>query len=198
MDIQLASRIAIPALLLTGFAIGGYYRLRAQRIRGSVSRAAEGAILVPLRLAGLGWFLTLLLHVIHPDWLAWSRPALPQGVRAVGLPMAALALGFLWWTFHHLGLNVTDTVVTRRRHELVTTGPYRHVRHPLYTNFLLLGLALSLLTGSALVLALGLVGFGLLMLRTPIEERELVERFGSRYRSYMSRTPRWLPRFRPG
>ena len=61
----------------------------------------------------------------------------------------------LFWTFHSLGKNLTDTVVTRREHTLVTHGPYRWVRHPFYDVVLLWGLSMSLLTANWLMALLG-------------------------------------------
>ena len=100
----------------------------------------------------------------------------------------------LFWTFHSLGKNLTDTVVTRREHTLVTHGPYRWVRHPFYDVVFLWGLSLSLLTANWLLALLGFSAFAMMVVRTRIEEEKLVERFGDDYRSYMERTGRFLPR----
>jgi protein-S-isoprenylcysteine O-methyltransferase Ste14 len=100
----------------------------------------------------------------------------------------------LFWTFHSLGKNLTDTVVTRREHTLVTHGPYRWVRHPFYDVVLLAVVCMSLLTANWLLALLGLTAFTLIVVRTRIEEEKLVERFGDEYRAYMARTGRFLPR----
>ena len=104
----------------------------------------------------------------------------------------------LTWTFHNLGKNITDTVVTRKEHFLVTSGPYRWVRHPFYVSFQLVVLAVSLMMACWFVLAIGSVVLLLLILRTAKEEEKLIERFGDEYRRYMERTGRFWPRlFRP-
>jgi protein-S-isoprenylcysteine O-methyltransferase Ste14 len=103
----------------------------------------------------------------------------------------------LWiWTFHCLGLNLTDTVVTRRAHTLVTSGPYRWVRHPFY------GCVALFTTGSAVVAAnwfmavTGALTIWLITVRTRTEEAHLLARFGPSYEAYRARTGRFLPRLR--
>ena len=98
------------------------------------------------------------------------------------------------WVFRSLGRNITDTVTVRSEATLVTRGPYRWMRHPLYTfgfaGFACLGLAAA----NAALIGAALVAIALIRARTPIEERMLVERFGDDYLDYMLHTPRWLPR----
>ena len=62
--------------------------------------------------------------------------------------MLLAASGLFVWTFRSLGKNLTDTVVTRRQHTLVQHGPYRWIRHPLYSSAALLIAALSLIAAN--------------------------------------------------
>jgi protein-S-isoprenylcysteine O-methyltransferase Ste14 len=101
-----------------------------------------------------------------------------------------------YWLFSSLGNNITPTVAIRKDHDLVTSGPYRWVRHPLYSvGFLAFG-AFSLLAANWFIFALLILAFIVLMQRTPIEERRLIEHFGDAYREYMQRTGRYLPRLK--
>ncbi len=111
-----------------------------------------------------------------------------------GLPLTAA--GFLWihWVLRSLGANLTDTVVTRARATLVTAGPYRWVRNPLYNGLWLVGPAMTLATGRWLFAAGCVLIFTLLAVRTRKEEENLIARFGDSYRDYMARTGRFLPR----
>lgn len=99
----------------------------------------------------------------------------------------------LTWTFRTLGKNLTDTVVTRKDAFLVTTGPYRWVRHPFYLAFSLAVVADSLATANCFLALTGGWLLLLLVLRTKKEEENLVERFGYDYRRYMERTGRFFP-----
>ena len=89
---------------------------------------------------------------------------------------------------------ITDTVVTRKQHSLVTTGPYRWVRHPFYVSFAVAILANSLVTANWFIFAVGAAAFLLIVVRTRKEEENLIERFGDDYRRYMQTTGRFWPR----
>jgi protein-S-isoprenylcysteine O-methyltransferase Ste14 len=126
--------------------------------------------------------------------MGWASVPLPTWLRWIGGCLAVFALpSLLFWTFHSLGKNLTDTVVTRREHTLVTHGPYRWVRHPFYDVVLLGVVSMSLLTANWLLALSGLTTFAMLVVRTRIEEEKLVERFGDDYRAYMARTGRFFP-----
>ena len=109
--------------------------------------------------------------------------------------IATPVTGVLWlWTFRSLGKNLTDTVVTRKDHALVTAGPYRWVRHPLYLGFALAAVADTLVTADWFVALTATATVALLMVRTRTEEEKLVERFGDAYLDYRERTGQFLPR----
>jgi protein-S-isoprenylcysteine O-methyltransferase Ste14 len=100
----------------------------------------------------------------------------------------------LVWTFRNLGKNLTDTVVTRKDHTLVTTGPYRYVRHPFYLAFFLAVIGGSIVAANWFVFLAGMIPSGFLIARTRIEEEKLTERFGEEYRDYVKTTGRFFPR----
>jgi protein-S-isoprenylcysteine O-methyltransferase Ste14 len=102
------------------------------------------------------------------------------------------------WLFHRthkdLGRNWSVTLEIRDRHSLVTSGVYRHVRHPMYSAFWLWAIAQALLLPNWIAGPAGLVGFGtLFFLRIGREEQLMIEAFGDEYREYMRRTSRVLP-----
>ena len=89
---------------------------------------------------------------------------------------------------------MTRTVTIREDHRLVTSGPYRYIRHPLYTMGLLLFSSLSLIAANWFMMLGTVLAFVLVSLRLPKEEAALIEAFGDEYRAYMQRTGRFLPR----
>ena len=101
---------------------------------------------------------------------------------------------FLIWTLRSLGPNLTDTVVTRAAHTLVTRGPYRWVRHPFYDCMALFVVSISLMMANWFVIASGILMFALLAIRSQTEEQNLLERFGEPYRAYRAATGRFLPK----
>jgi protein-S-isoprenylcysteine O-methyltransferase Ste14 len=118
--------IALVSMALC-LPIGVYHRIQSQATREKLARREEGLfILIGLRLCGFLAFLVLLGFLIDPPSVSWSSLALPRWLRWVGAAVSLLLLpALLFWTFHSLGKNLTDTVVTRREHTLVTHGPYR-------------------------------------------------------------------------
>ena len=186
----------IIAALATGFTISVYYRSKAARASNErISRREEGApILILLRLVGLSAWLSILVYAIHPEWLKWSALPLPVGMRWLGAGLSVIAIPLIVWMFRSLGRNVTDTVVTRREHTLVRHGPYRWIRHPLYSFGALFFMGLNLMAANGFIALTSCVGFGILVWRTPIEEEKLIERFGDEYRAYKKQAGRFLPR----
>ena len=170
-----------------------FYRLRSFT-RERLDRWQEGAfILFGLRLTGLVMFVVGLLWMINPAWMAWSSLPFPMWLRWVGLILASTAGCLVVWTFHNLGKNLTDTVVTRKEHSLVTSGPYRWVRHPFYLAGALGGLGACLATANWSLAVVGTIGLLFLYFRTRIEEEKLIARFGDEYRNYARRVGRFLP-----
>ena len=126
--------------------------------------------------------------------MAWSSVSLPLWSRWTGVVALFAGSALLVWTFRTLGRNLTDTVVTREKHTLVVNGPYRWIRHPLYTSAGLLVVAMSLLAANWFFFATGLGLLCILIVRTRTEERNLVARFGNSYQKYMEQTGRFFPR----
>ena len=192
-------RIALGLIFLGAGCIGIPHRLRADRAGGTVSRRTDPRwFWILMILAGPPLALGCIAFLIQPRWLDFARVDFPPWLRVLGVPAALAGLALFLWMFRHLGLNVTATSMPRTQATLVTTGPYRWIRHPMYSTALILVAAVTLLTANAVVAASGLAMFALLAARSRIEERRLVDKFGDGYRSYQSRTGRFLPRlFQP-
>ena len=113
---------------------------------------------------------------------------------AIGLVFFALGLGFAIWARVHIGRNWGTPMTQKDEPELVTSGPYRLVRHPIYSGILVagvgtaLGLGLSWLWLTVVVLA----GIYFVYSAT-VEERYLTEQFPDTYPAYQRSTKRLLP-----
>ena len=187
-------------ILLAGFAViapvGMYHRLQS-RTDERLDRRQEGwLILLSLRPLALAFIAGLVAFLIDPSWMAWASFHVPNWARWTSVGFGVAAGGLLVWTFRSLGHNLTDTVVTRRNATLVTHGPYRWVRHPFYLGFAMAVIANTLITASGFLAITGTAAFLAIVVRTSIEERKLIDRFGRDYVSYMRRTGRFLPRIR--
>ena len=186
-------------ILLAGLAIlvpiAAYHRVRSQRTGEKLDRRQEGwFILLTLRPLGFAMMAGLIAFIIDPASMAWSAIPLPSWLRWMGVALGIVAGLLLTWTLHSLGKNLTDTVVTRREHSLVTAGPYRWIRHPFYFSVALAVIANALTAANWFIFITGALVCLLLVIRCRKEEENLVARFGDRYRDYMDRTGRFLPR----
>ena len=185
-------------MILCAAAIGIPHRVRADRAGGAVSRRNDPAwFWFSMSLAGPPLALTCVAFLIQPRWVDFARLELPSWARLLGAPVALLGVALFGWMFRHLGLNVTSTSMPRAAATLVTTGPYRWIRHPMYSAALLLVMAASLLTANLVVAICGIIMFALLAARSRLEEQRLIERFGGAYRDYQRRTGRFVPRLFP-
>lgn len=175
--------------------IAAYHRLKSQATGERLDRRPEGFfLLLTVRPVGVITMLGLIAYMSNPTWMAWSSVALPAWMRWTGIGLGLMAGLLLTWTLRSLGRNLTDTVVTRREHTLVTSGPYRWVRHPFYSSLALSVVANALAAANWFVFAGGALLFALIAVRTRKEEEHLLTRFGDAYRRYMERTGRFLPR----
>lgn len=188
-------RLLAAITLLIGLSISIYFRSKAGRVGGDkISLKDEGlAIMIALRVLGLAGWIAMFAYMINPPWMDWSRVNLPDWLRWLGLGLGMLGDVLAWWVFSNLGNNVSPTVATRKNAQLVTSGPYRWVRHPLYGMGLILTIGFALLAENWFIALAAILGFLLLAIRVRGEEARLIEKFGDEYRSYMKKTGRFLP-----
>lgn len=197
MNDEQVFRLVLILGLVIIVPIGIYHRLKSQASGERLERRQEGLfILLTLRPLGLATMLGLLAYAVRPAWMSWSQVGLPNWLRWSGVGVGVSAALLVVWVLRSLGANLTDTVVTRAEHTLVTTGPYRWIRHPFYVAAALAALATSLVTANGFLALTGGLAVTLLVVRTRTEEEKLVERFGDEYRAYMGRTGRFFPRTR--
>jgi len=186
-------------IILVGFLIvipiGLYHRLRSWATGDKIERRQEGLfILFTLRPLAVAGMVGIIAFLVNPASMAWASVPLPVWMRWVGVGLGIVAGSLLTWTFRSLGTNLTDTVVTKKDHTLVTTGPYGWVRHPFYTSVALAVLANSLAAANWFLFLTGALVFTLLVIRTRKEEENLIARFGDEYGNYRKRTGRFVPR----
>ena len=189
-------RILAAAILITGMGISTFFRRKADRESGEkLSRKADGNVMMTfIRIGGLILWLSPFMYLINPNWMAWSKIGLPEWVRWLGVGIGLLCVFGIYWLFSSIGTGITPVSATRKEHQLVTSGPYRWVRHPLYTVGSSMFIAFGMMADNWFIALLGVLAFVGMAIRTPKEEANLVEKFGDEYREYMKRTGRFLPR----
>ena len=189
-------RILAALVLFSAVSISVYFRRKADKESGeTISRKVDGtALMTIIRIGGLVLWLSPLVYLINPKWMAWSKIGLPDQVRWVGVVLGILCAAGVYWLFSSIGSGITATSATRKQHALVTSGPYRWVRHPLYTIGSALFIAFGLIADTWFIAFLGVLTFILMAIRTPKEEANLIAKFGDEYREYMKHTGRFFPK----
>ncbi len=165
-------------------------RSRKTPIASRRERVREGILLAT---SFTGLFILPLIYVTTGKPQVADYPFHPL-LAWLGTATFAMALIGFYRTHRDLGRFWSVTLEIRQTHELVTTGVYRHVRHPMYAAFFLWAIAQALLLPNWIAGPAGLVGFGTLFgLRVRREERMMEAAFGDAYRAYAARTWRVIP-----
>jgi protein-S-isoprenylcysteine O-methyltransferase Ste14 len=165
-------------------------RARKAAVRAS-QRDVRELILLGISLTGLG--ILPIVYVLTGFPALAERPFVPA-VAWAGVVPALGSLLLFWRTHRELGRNWSVSLEVRDKHELITAGVYRYVRHPMYSAFFLWAVAQILLLPNWVAGFAGVVGFGILYsFRVGREERLMLDAFGDEYRAYMARTARIVP-----
>ena len=192
MSLVLFGKIAWVVLVVGWYVIRYPFERRAKRAR--VERTRRGfaeTLRMAISLTGLGLLPGLYVATSLPGFAAY-----PASILQVSLGLIALvgALSLFRKTHKALGKMWSVSLDIRERHELVTSGIYRRLRHPMYSAFWTMALAQALLLPNLVAGLAGLVGFGVLFFaRIGPEEAMMEETFGEDYRAYRQRTARVLP-----
>jgi len=112
--------------------------------------------------------------------------------RTLGMVLMVAGAGVGFWSAAFLGRGLTPTPVPNGATELVTRGPYRYVRHPMYVSVVLFMGGVAIRSGSWLAWPLFIGLIALFHVKARWEESQLLEVFRG-YDAYVSRTPRFVP-----
>jgi protein-S-isoprenylcysteine O-methyltransferase Ste14 len=187
----------LPPLVIVAFVLhrGYYIKYRSQHGVETVKQREEGTLSRIAGLLGVAGFVSMVAYVINPDWLSFASLPFPGWVRWTGVGIAMLGFVLLQWAQVTLADSWSDTPRMMKGQTLITSGPYRMIRHPIYTAFILILGSTLLISSNGLI---GLFWAGMVTLevfsRIGFEESLMIEFFGGQYREYMKKTGRLLPR----
>ena len=196
MEAEIFFRGLVPVLLIGFAAHRGYYvKTHSKPKDATLKKREEGLASKVAGLLGIIGFLSIVVNCINPAWIGFAAIQLPILLRWAGVGIAFLGFALLQWAQVTLGRSWSDTPRMMKEQSLVTTGPYRYIRHPIYTAFLLI-LGSTLFISSNWLIGGCLIGMTSLEIisRIQYEEALMSEYFGEQYRLYMKKTGRLLPR----
>jgi protein-S-isoprenylcysteine O-methyltransferase Ste14 len=197
MEVETIFRVMLPAIILAFAAHRGYYvKTQSKPEDATLKKREEGLISRIAGTLGMIGFISMLAFTINPTWLEWADLSFPIWLRWTGVGIAMAGFALLQWSQVTLANSWSDTPRMMKEQTLVTSGPYRSIRHPIYTAFILI-LSSTLFISSNWLIGLCWAGMTILEVASRIrfEESLMVEYFGDTYREYMKRTGRLFPRF---
>ena len=197
MNNEMIFRGSLAAVFIVLTLIRLYYARQAGKTGQRAPADGESRLNAALlRLFNALAAVATLVYLVAPQWMSWSALPLPPWLRWLGLVAGLVTIALFLWSHHALGQNWSTSVGTKEQHSLVTSGPYRWVRHPMYTTIFGWALAFFLLSANWFVGATWLALIIAAASRASQEEAALIETFGAEYRVYMQRTGRFLPAWR--
>jgi protein-S-isoprenylcysteine O-methyltransferase Ste14 len=195
METETLFRIILPALVVGFAAHRGYYVRKYSGQKNTLRKREEGTASGLAGSLGLIGFVAMIAYVVNPLWLDWAALPFPTWLRWFGVALALLGFALLQWSQSTLGKNWSDTPRMMTGQNLITSGPYRFVRHPIYAAFLLI-LGSTLFISAKWLIGAAWIGMTVLEVvsRIGFEEAIMIEYFGDQYRDYMKNTGQIVPK----
>ena len=162
-------------------------------VKRSVVKRSPGGILWRVAVAVL---VIAFIRFDKPGAVSFFMPVLNNSLfsfQILGTVLTVLGLLIAIWARIYLGRNWSGYVTYKKDHELVTTGPYRFIRHPIYTGMILMSAGAVLYYGIPLLLIICTILAGVFIWRTKKEEEIMTKLFGKKYLDYMKKTKALIP-----
>lgn len=172
-----------------------YWAVSALRVKQMKSIAPPKVRAIQLLFLVPGGYLLFVRHTQIP---LMQRQVLPESavVAVIGVALAWIGVAFAIWARYVLGSNWSSQVAIRENHELIQSGPYRLVRHPIYTGIIVATWGTAIAIGQSG----GFVGVVLIILglayKSRQEELRLHATFGDSWAAHQQRTGMFLPKLR--
>lgn len=138
----------------------------------------------------------LVLYLISPPWWTWTRMPLGEWIQWLGIIVAIPPIFYLVWVHRHLDSQWSIALELQEDHKLITSGPYKRIRHPMYLGIFLYTIGLILISADLLVFLF--FGFSIWVnyRRIPEEEQMMIDEFGEEYLEYMKHSGKLVPPLR--
>jgi len=170
------------------------YWIAAVVYEGATNRTKE----TERRVGGTGFLFIILLIVMLPPFgdrgaLGWQYLVPPEWLKEAGVVVVAAGVALAIWARRYLGSNWSGVPSLKKGHELVTTGPYALVRHPIYTGMMFGMLGSTLVLGTVGSISVLFLAALIVAVRVRQEEGLMVSQFGDAYLEYRKKTKTIVP-----
>lgn len=194
MNTEMIFRIALAVIGTVYLGIRLYYTREALQWDQNFFRPRSDLRQLVFATVGFLIIAPVVIYIFAPEQLAWVAFPLPVGWRWFGIGLGLAGICLLLWVHQTLGKNFSVPGVIKKDQTLVTIGPYRWVRHPMYTALFLITIVYTLISANwfiGIVWIGWVVGTVAVMVRD--EEAVMIEKFSEQYLTYMQHTRRFLP-----
>ncbi len=201
-------QITVLILFIIFMAIRGYYGRKAQppgqkrtrKERWADQVKHESKLLVILRIVLV---YAMIVFIIIWSLFPFLIPPVTQlilvnlaWIQWIGVVICITMIFGITWVGIHLGRQVSGTLEIKEGHTLITSGPYKYIRHPMYLVYFIFNLGLFLICLNIILLVIILLGLIVVTSRMRVEEEMMIEQFGDEYREYMEHTGCLFPPIR--
>lgn len=187
-------KIFLATLLLVDAGIRLYYQRGRKKFKRALIKYERREKFL-YYLVGLG--LIPIFFYLLTSWIDTFHLPFPPGARWLGAGLIFAGDLLFIWSHKALGKNWSPILEIRKGHTLVTDGPYRFVRHPMYAAIFLIGIGISLLSANWVVASSYMLPTtSLYLFRVSDEEEMMIIQFGDEYREYIRNTNRLIPKLR--
>jgi protein-S-isoprenylcysteine O-methyltransferase Ste14 len=191
---EITYRIIVFVFLIAFCFVRGPFLLKAKKQEKSVKKKQKRESLLVF-LNFIGMFIIPLIYSFS-GWLDFASISLPGWLRMLWICVYFLALIYLYWIHKTLDKNWSMGLELGKKHKLITDGPYKRIRHPMYLFFYIVMFCNFFISANLFVGVYGILVWTILcVVRIPDEEKMLLKQFGKKYKDYMERTGRMLPKF---
>jgi protein-S-isoprenylcysteine O-methyltransferase Ste14 len=193
-----------PSLLCLLCTLPGFLGNRTKRYNGAEEYESGESVAAEMTMGCLAVFVHLgayavLAYSLFPRYFQFAQVFQQRpGLMIAGMAVAVAGIGLACWARVVLAGNWVGGPYLRSEHQLVTAGPYRRIRHPIYSGFAVFHIGVLVATGNVLPLVSDGIFRAMLLRQALAEERLLIGRFGETYLEYRRRTGRFLPKLRKG
>jgi protein-S-isoprenylcysteine O-methyltransferase Ste14 len=189
LDLRSVLSLLIPVLWIAWMLYWWAAARNAKAIQRKESALSRAAHIVPFTIAA--W----LLAAGRVPIAFLNQPVVPRsvGLAVAGAVVTAIGLAFTVWARVHLAGNWSATVTIKENHTLVRDGPYRYVRHPIYTGILLAIVGTGMVGNEWRGVLAVAIAVAALWRKLRLEEQWLTETFGEEYRRYRKEVRALIP-----
>jgi protein-S-isoprenylcysteine O-methyltransferase Ste14 len=173
---------------------GAYWFVSARKLK-AVKRREPSAERIVYLLSMVAAYVLLLDERLSIGWLSTRFVPESSPVGLLGVIISFAGVAFAIWARWHLGQNWSATVTVKEGHELIRSGPYGRIRHPIYTGMLIAFAGTALALGEYRGLLGLIIAISSFFAKAKKEERYLVQEFGEQFQEHIRRTGMFLPKF---